>query len=108
MLCFVLPVCCPPPAAGLAAGVFSNNIDEVNTLSRGIKSGEQQQQQQQQANVFDHSVALSSRQHYRPKALAVTLQLQLLPILVSAGICRRHFSPLPVLSCSLCSPGYYC
>jgi hypothetical protein len=26
--------------AGLAAGVFSNNIDEVNTLSRGIKSGE--------------------------------------------------------------------
>uniref|UniRef100_A0A383WQ86 Aldehyde dehydrogenase domain-containing protein n=1 Tax=Tetradesmus obliquus TaxID=3088 RepID=A0A383WQ86_TETOB len=26
-------------AYGLAAGVFSNNIDEVNTLSRGIKSG---------------------------------------------------------------------
>jgi hypothetical protein len=32
--------------------VFSNNIDEVNTLSRGIKSGEQQQQQP--ANMFDH------------------------------------------------------
>lgn len=31
------------PPSGLAAGVFSNNIDEVNTLSRGIKSGERQQ-----------------------------------------------------------------
>jgi hypothetical protein len=29
-------------AAGLAAGVFSNNLDEINTLSRGIKSGEGQ------------------------------------------------------------------